>query len=96
MSLKHKWALGALLVVSIGIISGVVQNSNSTEYVAPVATSTIERVETPDWAEDEDAVEAAKAVVRRKELEAELETLEVELESVETRITEIEKELGQY
>lgn len=50
----------------------------------------------PNWAQDEDAVQAAKDVIRRKELEAELLTLQEEVTIRENRIVEIEKELGSY
>lgn len=51
---------------------------------------------TPDWASDEDAVKAAQDVIRKKELQAELEVLTSEVAEREARITEIEKELGTY
>ena len=51
---------------------------------------------TPEWAEDAEAVEAAQAVIRRKELEAELELLNSEISTRQERVTEIEKELGTY
>lgn len=54
----------------------------------------------PDWADDEDAVAAAKAVIRKKELETELNALEADFEvhkaRYESRKVEIEKELGVY
>ena len=59
-----------------------------------VATTTVEVV--PDWAEDPDAVEAAQAVIRRKELETELSTVNEEINTLETRREALEKELGTY
>lgn len=96
MATKNKIVLGALLVVSVGIIHGAVTHNNSIEYIAPVATSTVEVLVEPEWATDEDAKAAAEAVIRRKELEAELETLTVEREAIQERIDEVEKELGTY
>ena len=51
---------------------------------------------TPDWASDEEAVKAAQAVIRKKELQAELATINEEIKVKQTRKTEIEKELGTY
>lgn len=51
---------------------------------------------TPDWASDEEAVKAAQAVIRKKELQAELDTINEEIKVKQTRKTEIEKELGTY
>jgi len=63
--------------------------------------------EKPLWMRDEDAVDAAKAVIRKKELEAEnvnltaevkklTEIYEQEIKTREERQKEIEKELGIY
>ncbi|PIX11560.1 MAG: hypothetical protein COZ74_13760 [Flavobacteriaceae bacterium CG_4_8_14_3_um_filter_31_8] len=63
--------------------------------------------EKPLWMRDEDAVDAAKAVIRKKELEAEnvnltaevkklTEIYEQEIKMREERQKEIEKELGIY
>lgn len=51
---------------------------------------------TPDWASDEEAVKAAQAVIRKKELQTELATVNEEIKVKQTRKTEIEKELGTY
>ncbi len=51
---------------------------------------------TPEWAMDPDAVKAAEDVIRRKELEAELNVLNVEIEDRQQRVVEIEKELDLY
>lgn len=50
----------------------------------------------PDWAKDEEAVAAAQAVIRKKELQKELESLNAEISVLENKKTEIEKELGTY
>lgn len=71
------------------------QTSHVTTYVAPEPERVVEVIE-PEWAKDEDAVKAAKDVIRRKELEAELATLKGEIKERQTRTTEIEKELGTY
>jgi hypothetical protein len=82
--------VGVMGVIALTVIP-------STSSVMNVATTTVETVEvTPDWAQDEDAVEAAKQVLRRKELETELATLEEEVAERNARIIEIEKELGTF
>ena len=50
----------------------------------------------PDWAQDEDAVDAAKAVLRRKELEAEENRLAAEIEALSTDLKAVQVELGTY
>ncbi len=51
---------------------------------------------TPEWAVDEDAVKAAQDVLRRKELESQLESINMEIDTLSSQKTEIEKELGTY
>lgn len=76
------------------IVGGIVYFApgGSIEYVTN--TETVEVM--PEWAENEEAVEAAQAVIRRQALEAELATLETEVAERQSRIDEIEKELGTY
>lgn len=84
-------------VLATALIGGIYSLSTkdfSTVYKAEVIEKVIDN--TPEWAVDEDAVKAAQDVIRRKELEAELELLEAEVSERETRITEIEKEIGTY
>ena len=78
----------------------------STYETAVVKEEVIKEVH-PEWATDEEALQAAKDVIRRKELEAELESLEAnfaattatyEAERAEyvERKTQLEKDLGSY
>lgn len=60
------------------------------------ATTTVEKLVEPDWATDQEAVEAAKAVIRRKELEAEEKRLEGEIEALRASLVEVQKELGTF
>lgn len=83
--------LGTALVGGIWFISA---KDFTQVYQAEVVEKIIDN--TPEWAEDADAVAAAKAVIRKKELEAELEVLNLEIEERKDRATEIEKELGSY
>jgi molybdenum-dependent DNA-binding transcriptional regulator ModE len=76
MKTKHKFALGALLVVSVGIIGGTLQNSKSIEYERPDVTST---VATTTEVLERDVV---------SEAQAELERINAELDAEETRLLE--------
>lgn len=91
----------ALLVAGlVGVIIGGITYFSQLpkgpiEYIAPqVVTETVEV--TPDWAQDADAVKAAQDVIRKKELEAELQNLAGERDALSARIAEIEKELGTF
>lgn len=46
--------------------------------------------------QDEDAVKAAKDVLRKKELEQEIKTVTNEIEELEKKKEELEKEYGSY
>lgn len=80
------------MIVLTVILGGIALNNKAVEYVQKEVMVEV----TPEWAKDEEAVKAAQAVIRRKELEAELAVLTSEIEARETRVTEIEKELGTY
>lgn len=93
-------AVGMLLVglMSVAVsfrddISSLFENS--AEVIQIEKEEVIKEV-TPDWATDIDAVEAAQAVIRRKELEAELKGLEAIVATTTARIEVIEKELGTF
>lgn len=49
---------------------------------------------TPDWAKDEDARQAAEAVIKRKALESELAVVNADIKKLEARQAEIELDLG--
>lgn len=50
----------------------------------------------PEWATDEEAVKAAQDVIKRKELEAELEVVQSEINSLVEKRKTLETELEQY
>lgn len=101
-----------IAVTATGVIGGIfwlsAAQNGPVSYVAPkpeiTATS---KPELPVWASDEDAVVAAQEVIRRKDLQAELEALGVEKldldteyetasQALEDRIEDIERELGTF
>lgn len=74
---------GIAMIIFIAI---VIKDAGTETYNAPMASSTPEVVEVqPDWASDEDAVEAAKKVIRTKELEAQKNVLEGEIEALKAQ-----------
>lgn len=90
---QSRW--GMLLAIAVLATAGVVALNNSNKITAENKIIEERMVEVqPEWAEDPDAVEAAQAVIRKKELEAELENLNAEVAEREARIEEIEKELN--
>lgn len=93
--------LGAIVWAGI-----VIMNKGNTLEVNNVETIKVQEV-TPDWASDEEAVKAAQDVIRRKELEAELNALEVNFDALTATYeankasyleqkTNLQKELGSY
>jgi hypothetical protein len=83
-------------LLGIGLVLWIGAVILTTENVLEITTIEKEVEVTPDWASDKEAVEAAQAVIRRKELESELETLNSEINTRKERVDEIEKELGVY
>lgn len=95
-------------VLGLVVLGELLTNIDKQEYTATKTEYVETQVEvTPDWASDEEAVEAAQAVIRRKELEAEQAQLEGELEALKTEyesnvdkkqseLDEVLKELGVY
>lgn len=80
--------LGGIYIKSLD--GGVIYATNDG------ATTTTETIVEPDWATDEEAVEAAKAVMRRKELEAEETRLQGQLEALESELEAVQGELADY
>lgn len=82
-------------IVGILVIVGLFSKTE-TISIENTKPEVIEKEVTPDWAEDADAVQAAKDVIRRKELEAELTQLEQAQAETQGRIEEVKEELAQY
>lgn len=91
MKLIKTIVVGILLV---GLMSVVLEQKFNSPL--EVINQEVVKEVTPDWASDEDAVKAAQDVIRRKELEAELNTVQSEIEALRARETALEKELGTY
>ena len=91
--------LALIAVLGVGIVlllsSYVFSNETLVENIKPTVVE-VEKEVHPDWSTDADAVEAAKAVIRKKEVEARLEVLNNEIEERQTEKIDLEKELGTY
>ena len=85
-----------MVVVLLGGITYGILNEQASIVVQNVQKE-VETIEVyPEWATDEDAVRAAKAEVRRKELEAQEQQLVDEITAKQGTLDEVRKELGTY
>jgi len=84
-------------VLVVGVVAGVeaLDRSNSLEVVK-IDKEVIEVNPNLHLLEDEDAVQAAKDVLRRKELEADKNSLEGQIEALQSELELVDKELGVY
>lgn len=80
------------LVVLVGV--GISLVDTSYQYERQVE-EVIKEVH-PEWATDKDAVEAAQAVIRKKELEAQEADLVGQISTLQEELDEVRKELGTY
>jgi hypothetical protein len=87
-----------IAIAVVGVMALAVQFNYPKDSYEYVREDTVEVIEAPKepWMTDEDAIKAAQAVIRKKELEAELAGLKAEHASTSNRIKEVEKELGTY
>lgn len=89
-----------LILLALAVVGGIFLTQKfeaSQIYEKEIVEKLIETK--PDWVgeeEDPDAVAAYQAVIKKKELEAELDVLNLEIHERQERVTEIEKELGTY
>lgn len=88
------------LAIAVGVVAvmfGVLAVKDmSTITVVNQEPQVIKEEVHPDWATDEDAVKAAQDVIKRKELEAELEVVQNEINSLVEKRKTLETELEQY
>jgi hypothetical protein len=84
--------LAGLIVVGI-ILAGQFGSVVSVENERIVE---VEKEVTPEWASDEDAIKAAQAVIRKKELQAEEERLVAEIKERQDTLDGVRKELGTF
>jgi hypothetical protein len=72
-------------------------NFETPDYVKEY-TEVVQQKEEPkeNWMLDEDAIQAAKDVIKKKELQAELESLQAVQASTSARMKEVQKALDGY
>lgn len=66
------------------------------DYVKAVSTLEVQEEPKEAWMLDEEAIQAAKDVIRKKELQAELETLDMEIKEKQEQRKQVAKDLGIY
>lgn len=97
--------IAVALTALLGGMFYFVQQDFSMSYQAETKEVIVDN--TPEWANDPEAIEAAKKVIERKRLEAELDSLQtakkekidahnLEIKELDTQITDIQKALGSY
>ena len=90
-----KTTIGVIILV---IVMGVAVQMKGTDTVY-VREDTVE-VKAEEvkekWQTDEDAIKAAQAVIRKKELQAEMTALDVEIKTKQDRRKQITEELTAY
>lgn len=84
-------------IVVIGATGALSQFGSTLETTgSEVIEKEVVKEVAPEWATDEDAVNAAQAVIRKKELEAEEARLVEEISTRQDELDAIRKELGTY
>jgi hypothetical protein len=87
-----------IIAIVVVIVMMVALQFQGGETITYIKESAMEVAEEPKeaWMLDEEAVQAAKDVIRKKELEAELANLKATQASTTAKIKELEKELGTF
>lgn len=84
------------VIVGVGVFVALSQSGAPLEYIKEETSTTEPAVETPAWMQDEDAIKAAEAVVKRKELEAREAELVGQVKALQTELDSVRKDLGTY
>ena len=90
------WLVGMLVVLGVGAFVSLSQSGTSVVYENNDEPANEPAVETPAWMQDEDAIAAAEAVVKRKELEAREAELVGQVKALQTELDSVRKEIGTY
>ncbi len=89
------WLVGMLVVVGVGAYVALSQGT-TVVYENDEQPANEPAVETPAWMQDQDAIAAAEAVVKRKELEAREAELVGQVKTLQGELDAVRKELGTY
>ncbi len=84
-----------LVVVGVGAYVALSQGT-TVVYENDEQPANEPAVETPAWMQDQDAIAAAEAVVKRKELEAREAELVGQVKTLQGELDAVRKELGTY
>lgn len=88
--------IGVAIVMGIGFYLYNQESVNNLPgYVKEQVTEVTEEPK-EQWQTDEDAIKAAKAVVRKKELEAQSKELQSQIDELKKQKIEVDKELGTF
>lgn len=84
-----------ILVIVMGVI--VQMKGTDTTYVKEDVTLEVIKEEPKEaWQTDEEAIQAAKDVVKKKELQAELEKLDIEIKEKQEKRKQVATELNAF
>lgn len=86
--------MGILVINRDKIVNMVMTKGPS--YVGELAEVQIVEAPKEDWMLDEEAIQAAKDVIKKKELTAELEAIDGEVKALQERRKEVARELDGY
>ena len=87
-----------IIAVVAVIVMMVALQFQSTETITYIKESAMEVAEEPKeaWMIDQEAIQAAKDVIRKKELQAELGQLDADIKAKQEKRKEVAKELDGY
>ncbi len=86
-----------IIVVILVIVMGVAVQMKGTDYTYEKENTVEVKAELKEaWQTDEDAIKAAQAVIRKKELQAELTGLDAEIKIKQDRRKEVAAELDLF
>jgi hypothetical protein len=88
--------IGFMIVLGVGGLVALSQSGAPVVYEKQDNPANETAVETPAWLQDKDAVAAAEAVVKRKELEQKEAELQAQIEALQTELGAVQKELDAY
>lgn len=91
-----KAIITALVVVGAVVVGVYFLNNRSAQVYERENTVEVIPEVKEQWQTDEDAVQAAKDVIRKKELQAELETLDMEIKAKQEQRKKVADELTAY
>lgn len=90
------WLVGMLVVLGVGAYVVLSQSGTTVVYENNEEPANEAVVETPAWMQDEDAIAAAEAAYKRKQLEIREAELVSQVKGLQTELDSVRKELNTY